>query len=255
MGSLDATLEAGPPGRWDYAGTIDVILGTGALASVSRLAALSGENYAAIRHDNDLWELLQFQTATLIGEGRYSLTNLLRGQRGTEEAMAAPASQGAPFVLIDEAVAPVTMNIDDIGLAYNWRYGPAFHILGHPSYQATEFAFSGRGLRPLSPVHIRAVDDAGDLVITWTRRSRIGGDSWSINEIPLGETEERYRLEILDGSTVIRSAETATPGYSYSASNQTADWGTPQAAYTIRIAQISELYGPGAAHEITIENA
>lgn len=254
MGSLDTELEDGPTGRWDYGSAIEVTLGTGTLASVSRLAALSGENHAAIRHDNEIWELIQFQTATLIGEGRYRLTGLLRGQQGTEDALSTVASPGAPFVLIDEALAPVSMTIDDIGLAYNWRFGPAPHSLGHPSYQAREFTFTGRGLRPLSPVHIRAENDSGDLLIRWIRRTRIGGDSWAVNEIPLGETEERYRIEILDGSTVIRSAETSTATYDYSAAEQVADWGAPQPGYKIRIAQISELFGPGAPHEVTIQN-
>ncbi len=46
------------------------------------------------------------------------------------------------------------------------------------------------------------------------RRTRIDGDSWDIEEVPLAEDFEAYRVDILSGETVIRSVRTDGPGIS-----------------------------------------
>jgi hypothetical protein len=62
----------------DTTNTLDVIIQTGELTSCSSADLANGTNA--------LWvngELIQFQTATLIGANTYTLSNLMRGQRGT----------------------------------------------------------------------------------------------------------------------------------------------------------------------------
>ena len=49
------------------------------------------------------WEIVQAGAAELIAPGRYRLTRLLRGQRGTEGAMGNPAPTGARVVVLDTA--------------------------------------------------------------------------------------------------------------------------------------------------------
>src|SRR4029453_3454567 len=97
---------------------------------------------------------------------------------------------------------------DAVGLPLNWKCGPASRDIGNPSYLDAQHAFNGRGLIPLSPVHVRRACSAGDLTITWKRRPRIGGDSWDSVEVPLGEDSERYEIDILDGSDVLRTLST-----------------------------------------------
>src|SRR5690606_39345356 len=113
---------------------------------------------------------------------------------------------------ITEALARVDMATSDIGLAFNWRFGPAERDIGHPAYVEAQHAFRGVGLRPLSPVHVRGRRlETGDLVLSWIRRTRIGGDSWEVNEVPLAEDTERYEVDILDGDTVKRTLIAAAP--------------------------------------------
>ena len=46
-----------------------------------------------------------------------------------------------------------------------------------------------------------------------------------------------------------RSVEVTEPSFVYTAAMQTADFGAPQWNVSIRVAQISPVYGPGVAAE------
>jgi hypothetical protein len=100
-------------------------------------------------------------------------------------------------------------------------------------------------LKPLSPAHVRGARSGGDLLLTWVRRTRLGGDSWDGIDVPLGETEERYEIDILDGATVKRTLTATTPAATYTAAQQTADFGAPQPSIALRIYQMSATRGRG----------
>ena len=226
-----------------------VKLDSGALASVTELALLGGANLAAVRNADGEWEVLQFLSAVLTAPATYTLTGFLRGQAGTEHAMRAPLAAGARFVLLDGALARIDLTEDEIGLAFNWRCGPASRDLGSPNYVQLAHTFAGEGLKPLSPVHVRGTRTGGDLNLTWVRRTRIGGDCWDAIEVPLGEAEERYEIDILDGATVKRTLTATAPAATYTAAQQTADFGAPQILVSLRIHQISATRGRGTPRE------
>ena len=241
----------GVHGRIDPASSVLVTLDRGTLTSVTLLALLAGANTAAIEVAPDSWEILQFQTATLVAAGTYRLTNLLRGQRGTEHAVT--ATVGARFVLLDDAVRPLDLSTNDIGLTLNWRAGPASRDIGDAAFATTSHVFHGRGLAPLAPVHIRGARNAvGDLALTWTRRTRAGGDSWEGLDVPVGETAESYALDILLGTVVKRTLTTTSPAALYSALDQTTDFGSPQSSLSIRLAQLSPTYGRGTPRTVAV---
>jgi hypothetical protein len=253
LGQTAFGFYSGPLYRYDKSNVLRVVFDHGELASVTEEALLNGANYAGIENADGAWELIQFQTATLVAPATYDLSVLLRGQGGTEGAMRNPVAGGARFILLNSAVTPVNLRPDEIGLALNYKYGPASESLDEPSYGAEAHAFEGLGLRPLAPVHLQGKRDpgTGDWTFVWVRRTRIGGDSWQGVEVPLGEDGERYQLEILAslGGAVKRSVETTSPSYLYTAAMQTADFGAMQWNVSIRVAQISPSYGPGVASE------
>ena len=55
-----------------------------------------------------------------------------------------------------------------------------------------------------------------------------------------------------DGTPVRVAPSLATPAWTYTAAQQVADFGAPQATYTIRVAQRSALFGPGQTAERTV---
>jgi hypothetical protein len=244
---------AGPLYRYDKSNVLRVTLDFGELESVTEEAFLNGATFAAIENEDGEWELIQFQTATLVAPATYDLSVLLRGINGTESAMRNPVAGGARFIVVNSAVTAVNLRPDEIGLALNYKFGPTGDGLDEPSYGSAAHAFLGLGLRPLSPVHLQGKRNPanGDWTFTWIRRTRLGGDSWTGLEVPLAEESELYRLEILDapGGDVLRSVELTTPTFLYTAAMQTADFGAAQWNVPIRVSQISPVYGPGIASE------
>lgn len=244
-------LPIGVVGRLDLASRLTVAADRGVLTSASQLALLGGANMAALEIAPNQWEVLQFQTATLVAPRTYQLSTLLRGMRGTEHDVVVPA--GARFLLLDAAVRPLGLSPADIGLALNWRAGPARLDIGAAAFITTPMTFTGKGTKPLAPVHVRASrTSGGDLSLTWVRRTRSEGDSWATLDVPLGETSEAYALDILAGSLVKRTFSLSTPSVVYSAADQTADFGSPQSAITLRLAQVSPTYGRGTSRLLTL---
>ncbi len=242
-------LYAAPEGRIDRAAKLRVQLGVGgALASVSRLKLLGGANAAAVRNASGDWEVLQFEFAVLVGAQTYELSNLLRGQAGTELAMGqgTPIAVGAPFVVLGPGITKIELTADQLALPYNWRVGPASKDLGSATYVSLVHGYRGLGTRPLSPVHVRGTRSSGDLTIAWIRRTRTGGDSWIVAEVPLGEDVETYDLDIMSGSVVMRQLSVTASTAVYSAAQQLADFGALQSSLTVRVYQKSAVWGRGA---------
>jgi hypothetical protein len=261
MGTLATDLYPGPVSRFDLGNAAIIDLAFGALANVPDLALFGGANAVAVEAAPGTWEVLQFGTAELIAPGRYRLTRLLRGQRGTEGAMGAPAPAGARVVVLDEALAPVPVTEAALGLEANWRVGPASKPVSDRSYRALSFTPEGVGLQPFSVCHVRqpwrTAREPGDLTIRWTRRSRaLAADSWTAPEVPLAEESEAYEVELLEGGTVRRTLSTATTSVTYTGAQQVADWGAllgPGDALDLSIYQLSALVGRGAPKSITLQ--
>jgi hypothetical protein len=142
-----------------------------------------------------------------------------------------------------------------IGTPLRHRFGPARDDHAAPSFVEQTVIAAGRGLRPHAPVHLAAEREAatGDIVLRWIRRTRFGGDSWALAEVPLNEAFERYRIEIRDGVSVTRTIEVGTPEARYALADQVTDFGGPAPAFTARVAQLSEVAGPGTALEEIVD--
>ena len=229
-------------------------MASGTFASLDDEALLAGANPLAIETAPGIWEIVQFGTAALQSPGRWKLTHLLRGQFGTEDAIANPAPAGARVVVVNSAVTPVAISESDVGLPANWRIGPSTAAAADPLNLQLGFTPSGRGLRPFSPAQLRGLPQpGGDLLLTWLRRTRASsGDSWVLVDVPLGETVEAYDLEILNGAAVIVRTVSGitTPSFLYTAAMMVADFGGPVTTLRFRVWQIGALGRGGSAEAL-----
>jgi hypothetical protein len=240
-------LAAGRTTLWDYQNTVTVELSrTGTLLSAPALDVLNGAN-AALLGD----EIIQWQTAELIAPKTYRLSKLLRGRRGTEAAVGTHALNERFVMLSSGTVQRIPDGLDLIGAVRSYKAVSAGRDI--TSATAASFSNAAKGLKPLSPVHLKGSrNGAGDLAITWKRRTRIGG-GWRDNaEVPLGETSEAYEIEILNGAAVLRTVAAASPVITYTAAQQTADFGSVQAAVAVRVYQLSATVGRGYPTEKTL---
>ncbi|WP_416464389.1 phage tail protein [Sphingomonas sp. VDB2] len=167
-------------------------------------------------------ELVQFETAVRTGPASYRLGGLRRGLRGTEWAMDGHEA-GEPFLLIEEErlVQPLAAlgTVGEVGATLRL----AAVGLGDVEPVEATLAISGEALMPPSPVHLTVRAQDGGQAFCWVRRSRAGWRWSNGSDVPLGEEAERYRIAVMDGATVVRSAESGAPEWFYSAAMIAAD--------------------------------
>ena len=140
-------------------------------------------------------ELIQFGEAEPLGAGRWRLTRLWRGRRGTE-SVAGAAAIGDRFVLIDSAALAMRDVVAGIGAAVSvLATAPA-----DGEGVTTEARLTGGSVLPPAPVHLRVETAAsGARWLRWARRSRAGWRWVDGVDAPLGEEAERYRVRIIAG--------------------------------------------------------
>ena len=255
VGKTGFDLFSGPVSRFDRGNVLRVrIFPPGVqLESVDELSLFNGANTLAVEGKDGNWEVLQFRDAQLVSQGVYDISTLLRGQYGTEDAMADPVASGARVVLLDGSQAQVGMSQSEIGLPFNWRYGPSPAPLDNFAYTTVQHAFTGRGLKPFSPVHVEGSrDGSGDLTISWIRRARLNGDAWEQSVVPLNEPSENYEVDILDGATVKRTLTSTSPSVVYTAADQVADFGSAQGSVDVVVYQMSDVIGRGVGRESVV---
>jgi hypothetical protein len=159
------------------------------LTSCEDPALAAGSNLAVLGS-----ELIQFGSATALGGGKFRLSHLLRGRGGTEWACSGHAVDDL-FCFLDRA------RLQAVELP-NWIVGSS--IDASMAGGSASIVLSGESLRPLSPVGLWAeLQSNGDLLISWTRRSRLGFAWVDGVDAPLGEATERYRVLIAGALTEI----------------------------------------------------
>jgi hypothetical protein len=244
-------LPAGPAGRWDRGNAVRVRLYGGALTSLSDARVLAGANAAAVQNAGGDWEVLQFANAELVDESTYKVSRLLRGQAGSEYAIADVLPAGAPFVLLNTHLAPLARGLNALDRPILVRLAAAGRNHDDPTAVALTVTPQATALLPLSPVHVKAARESGGIRISWIRRTRIDGDGWGV-EVPLGEDSEAYTLDIFSGGSIVRSIACGTSEVLYANADELTDFGAPQSALHIRVAQVSATVGAGHSTELTL---
>jgi len=153
LGTATTALADGQATVWDFANTVTVQLLNGTLDSASESAVLNGANAAALGY-HGRWEIIQWQTATLVGTNTYTLSGLLRGRRGTEWATGLHAI-GDAFVLLDAAdLTRSLLGSADYGVSRRWR--GASVGLDTLSGDSRDIASVPESLVPYAPAHLSA---------------------------------------------------------------------------------------------------
>lgn len=246
MGISNTPLGRSRAGLIDHTRQLQIKLMSGELQSVPLETLLEGANLAAIGDGTpEGWELFQFQTATLVDDQTYILSGLLRGQFGNDADMPVEWPPYSRFLLLDGAAQQLDLPASSRGSSRHLRVGPGRRAVDDPSFTAFHLAFSGIGLRPYAPVHLRGERQSdGAIRVSWLRRTRIGGDSWDGVDVPLGEEQEQYLLRVWKDGVLRQEVLLTTPDWIYSAAQEQVDTGG--APYRVDVAQVSAVVGAGA---------
>ena len=209
LGAADTMLGAGTACLIDEANSVEVTLLNAAmtLGNADAAGLDAGRNLAMLGD-----ELIQFRSATPLGANRYRLSELYRGRRGTEWAMATHAA-GERFVLIERDVltalqVPVSSaQVMVMAVGIGDGVTPRIVTVLNP----------GQALMPIAPAHLRgALLSDGRISLSWVRRSRDGWRWIDSVDAPLAEEVERYALTITPDSGLAEQIETTASPHLYS---------------------------------------
>jgi Putative phage tail protein len=238
---LNAGLGAGETALIDRVNSVEVqMIHAGlSLHDADGDALLGGENLAMIGD-----ELVQFGRAEPLGNGRWRLSELWRGRRGTEWAAGSHAAS-SPFVLI-EAIAlaplPVQAAVGGVRVMATGVGDPTGVVAVGPGQV-------GAATRPLTPVAMTVVPSGGDVMIGWTRRSRDGWRWADAIEVPLAEESERYRVTKIAAGRADLTIEVAGPTWTYTSAERSADLVAGAATAVISVVQVG---ASGVSHAAAI---
>lgn len=243
IGHAETALAPGSARLADLRNNVDVTLLRPdlALASTDSSGLAAGVNLAVLGE-----ELIQFRTASLIEPGRYRLSGLWRGRRGTEWAMAGHVA-AERFVLLEHATllsleVPGTAALDIMALG-----------LGDETPALASVASVSAALLPPAPVHLSATRQSnGDLLIRWVRRSRDGWQWRDLIDAPLAEQEERYRVVLQPQGQSERTVETTVAAFVYDAAAQSSDQAISPGLVTLRVFQLG-TFGPSRPAFLSIQ--
>lgn len=213
--------------------TLVVGPGGGTLSSADALAVYNGANTVLVGN-----EVLQFKVADLTAPSTYQISGLLRGRRGTEWTMGAHVA-GERFCLLP--ATDVSASPSELGQSR--LYKPV--TIGQTLASAIAYPFTNNGaaLRPYSPVGVFGGIVSpfdGTVQINWTRRTRIGGAWVDFVDVPLSEPVEKYVVQIWDSTytNVARIIEVTSPTATYTAAQQTTDFGATQQHVYVTVGQV-----------------
>lgn len=228
---------------FDQTNFVTVSMTNGTLSSDTELNVLNGANVALLGS-----EIIQFKTATLVSAGVYTLSGLLRGRQGTEWAMGLHAA-GERFVLLNSAT---TYLMESASSEYNLsRQYRGVAISGFLDDAVTiSFTNTAVAEKPYAPVLLGGGRNAAnDVLLRWTRRTRIGGGWGDYTDVPLGEASEAYVVEVYSSGTYATLKRTisgiTSPTTTYTAAQQTADGLTPGNPVYFIVYQVSAVVGNG----------
>ena len=162
-----------------------------------------GDNKALVGN-----EVIQFKDVQSLGMGHWRISGLLRGRGGTERAATSGCSSSTPFVLIDDTLMVLELEVNSVTQPLRFA---AIGLADDTPAIATVIN-DGAGRKPLSPVQPRVSHlPDGSLELGWTRRAR-GAWSWpESGEVQLNEQDERYFVGVGDVDTPVIAWHTDKP--------------------------------------------
>ena len=254
MGLTQTVLPSANAGVYDRGASLRVELIRGDLASVSGEQLLSGANLAVIGDGTaDNWEVFQFQDVGLVSPNTYELSNRLRGQAGTDGIMPAEWPVGSVFLMLDGTPEQIDFASAARGVSRHYRFGPGTRPITDASYQHREEVFTGIGLRPYRVAHMSFDIENDAVMVAWIRRTRLNGDSWGPEDVPLSEAFERYAVRVFSNGIQVRNAVTTSAEWTYSEEMRQIDGTLGAANLRFDVAQISDIYGEGPAASISVQ--
>lgn len=235
----------------DTSGTLTVSLYDGTLASVTDTQLFGGANHFAYGA-HGRWEIIGARTATLNGDGTYTLQDFIRGRQGTEQYSGAHQA-GDWLVLLDTTLSFVGRLTAHIDLAGLFRHVTIDQDIEEVADEA--FTYTGENLMPRSPIYLNGSrhPSTNDWTLTWVPRYRINTEWRDYVDVAEDEASAAFEVEIYSSGAYTTLKRTLTGLTSatatYTSAQQVTDFGSNQATLYVKVYKISAAVGRG--HPLT----
>ncbi len=199
IGTASTTLGDYTGTGFDEVNTVTVSVGDSTLSSFSRDDVLAGTADGYLIGS----EIMYACTATLVSPGIYTLTQFLRGLRGTEQNIATHGLNERVVLLqlSGAGLSKVTDTLPDVNVPRYYKGVTIGTSIADVSGEA--FTDTGIAKKPFAVADMRVdYTDPANPVLTWNRRSRLASSLFGL-PLPLGEDVERYELEVYDSGDVL----------------------------------------------------
>ena len=195
------------------------------LASLNTLLLLVGNEWMSI------------STVNLVGADSYQLTGLLRGRFDT---LSQSHAAGDQVIMIVAANIPKSQSFSyALGQSWNFKVQPfaSGTALDLATITPITLTLDFTSLRPLTPLNLRATAASGGWTFTWSRTSWDNPGWYQLFASPFTDPDVSHVLEILSGTTVLRTFNiaTGTNSQAYTAAQLSADFSSFPASFTARL--------------------
>ena len=238
----------------DDVSTVDVQFYHGSASSTDDAGLLSGSRTILLGQ-----EIVSFKTATMVSQGRWTLSGLLRGRLGTEQFIGSHAADEPALMLTGPGLEAFPIPSSWIGSDVEFRFVPPGKTIDDAESLAMTITYAG--VRPLAPTNVVANrTDTNAIELSWFRRSRTPSPTFGPGAAPVTETVEHYEVDVIEDGTgdvlaTLSPAEGVT-SLSITAAEMTALGIALADAFSVIVYQTNPLLGSGnrgdASEEITI---
>lgn len=189
----------------DTSNTVDIAIDPGVMLSSLTLEQLY--------QDGNVWligdEIIQAMTVTDNDAGEWTLSNLIRGRRGThEDSISSSHSTGEQVAFLSSAsVRYTSQSLEELDADFYYR---AYTLNGISQNPITRgFTSTGNIIKPPPVSHVEGSKNGSDWNIDFKRKVRGGASLQTNHDLPNRQTEHDYECDILDGNgNVIRTITT-----------------------------------------------
>jgi len=214
LGSADNVLAAGTgTAIYDNTGTVNVTLVSGSIASTSDDALLNGDNAFLLGN-----EVFMGGTIAAVDADTFTITHLIRGQRGTDGHWSEHIASEKFVALVPGQVTRVALGSGLKGKRILLKAVTFGQDIGDVTAQ--EVYITGDEFKCYSPVDFAAARDGGNnITYTWSRRDRKAeGLRDNLDEV-MSESPEAYEVHVLSGTqkTITGITKSVTPTVSSTA--------------------------------------
>lgn len=252
IGFSENSLGSWNSGIVDESNLLTVNVGHQTLGSITYAQLLAGSLNVAAVGAPGRWEIIKFRTANSLGGGRYVLSGLRRGMRGTEWARGTHVANDT-FVILGLA-GTLRPNFDAGSIGQTKSYRAVSRGLSSSNASIQTYANTAEGLETFSPANISRSGAVGsDITLVCVRRTRLT-ENWLRGIVPLGEEAQLFEFELYTSSaftTLRRVITSSTRTAIYTTAMQAADGYTTGQLF-IRVYQLSGVVGRGHVLQATL---